>query len=68
MSDKPVSITQEFQKLLGQFVKIRSMPEGLSGFLKHVDLFIILVRLKPDQKFLTDESSTPASKSRKEKG
>ena len=44
------------------------MPEGLSGFLKHVDLFIILVRLKPDQKFLTDESSTPASKSRKEKG
>ena len=44
------------------------MPEGLSGFLKHVDLFIILVRLKPEQKFLTDESSTPASKSHKEKG
>ena len=53
-------MTQEFWELLGQFFKIRSMQEGLSGFLKHVGLFIILVRLKLEQKFLTNESSTPA--------
>ena len=41
------------------------MQEGLSGFSKHVGLFIILVRLKLEQKFLTDESSTPALKSLK---
>ena len=34
------------------------MQEGLSGFLKRVGLFIILVRLKLEQKFLTDKSST----------
>ena len=50
-ADKPVlskkkEFYKEFWKLLGQFVKTRSMQEGLSGFLKHVDLFIILVRLK----------------------
>ena len=64
-SDKPVSITQEFWKLLGQFVKIRSMQEGFSGFLKHVGLLIILVRLKLEQKSLIEESSTPALKSPK---
>ena len=48
-----------------QFVKIRIIQEGLSGFLKHVGLFIILVRLKLEQKFLTDESLTPALKSLK---
>ena len=32
--------------------------ELLSGFLKHGGSFIILVRLKLDQTFLTDESST----------
>ena len=41
------------------------MQEGLSGFLKHVGLFIVLVRLKLEQKLLTDESSTPALKSPK---
>ena len=44
-SDNPVSIAQEFLKLLGQFVKMRSVQEGSSGFLKHVELLIILVRL-----------------------
>ena len=34
------------------------MQEGWSGFLKRVGLFIILVRLKLEQKFLTDKSST----------
>ena len=62
-SDKPVSIKHEFWKRLGQFVKIRSMQEGLSRFLKHVGLFIILIRLKLEQKLLIDESSTPALKS-----
>ena len=61
-SDKPVSITQEFGKALGQFVKIRPMQEGLSEFLKYVGLFIILVSLKLEQKFVTDEPSTPALK------
>ena len=41
------------------------MQEGLSGFLKHVGFFIMLARLKLEQKFLTDESSTPALKSLK---
>ena len=38
-------MAQEFLKLRGQFVKMRSMQEGLSGFLKHVGLFNMLVRL-----------------------
>ena len=66
-ADKTVSITQEFWKCLGQFVKIRSMKKGLPGFLKHVALFTILVRLKLEQKFLTDESLTPALKSPKKR-
>ena len=41
--------------------------ELLSGFLKHGGSFIILVRLKLDQTFLTDESSTPALKSPKKR-
>ena len=41
--------------------------EVLSGFLKHRGSFIILVRLKLDQTFLTDESSTPALKSSKKR-
>ena len=41
--------------------------EGLSGFLKHRGSFIILVSLKLDQTFLTDESSTPALKSSKKR-
>ena len=57
-----MSITQEFWKLLGQFVKTRFMQKGLLGFLKHVGMFIILVRLELEQKFLADESSTPALK------
>ena len=44
-SDNPVSIAQEFWKLLGQFVKMRYMQEGFSGFLKHVGLLMILLRL-----------------------
>ena len=59
--------TPEFWKLLQQFVKIRSVQEGLSGFLKHVGLLFILARLKLEQKFLTDESSTPALKSPKKR-
>ena len=43
------------------------MQEGLSGFLKLVALFVVLVRLKLEQKFLTDESSTPAVKSPKKR-
>ena len=39
------------------------MQEGLSGFLKHVGFFIMHARLKLEQKFLTDESSTPTLKS-----
>ena len=38
------------------------MQEVLTRVLKHVGLFIILVRLKLAQKFLTDESSTLALK------
>ena len=41
--------------------------EVLSGFLKHRGSFIILVSLKLDQTFLTDESSTPALKSSKKR-
>ena len=44
-SDNPFSITQEFWKLLGQFVKMRSIQEGFSGSLKHVGLLIILLTL-----------------------
>ena len=44
-SDNPISIGHESWKLLGQFVKMISVQEGFSGFLKHVDLLIILVRL-----------------------
>ena len=43
------------------------MKKGLPGFLKHVALFIILGRLKLEQKFLTDESLTPALKSPKKR-
>ena len=39
------------------------MQDGLSGFLKHVGLFNMLVRLQPEQKFLIAESSIPALKS-----
>ena len=44
---------------------MRSKQEGFSGFVKHVGLLIILVRLQLEQKFLTDESSAPALKSPK---
>ena len=43
------------------------MQEGFSGFLKHVGLFIVLVKLKLEQKFLTDESSTSTLKSPKKR-
>ena len=52
------SIGKEFCKLLGQFVRMRSM-RGLSGILKHVGLLFILVRIQQKHKFLMDESSTP---------
>ena len=41
---------------------MRSMLERSSGYLKDMGLFIILVRLNLEQKFLTDESSIPALK------
>ena len=44
-SDNPFSITQGFWKLLGQFVKMRSILEGFSGSLKYADLLIILLTL-----------------------
>ena len=59
------SIAKGFCKLLGQFVRMRSMREGLSGILKHVGLLFILVRIQQGHKFLMDESSTPAFKSPK---
>ena len=33
ISDGPVSITHEFWKEGGQFIKLRSIKEGLSGFM-----------------------------------
>ena len=42
-------------------VEMRSMQEGfLSSLLKDLVLLVILARLKPGQKVLTGESSTPA--------
>ena len=43
------------------------MQEVFSGFLKHTGLFIIPMWLKLEQKFLTDESSTPTLKSPKKR-
>ena len=61
-SDNLVSIAQEFWKLLGHIFKMRSIQEGFSIFLKHVGLSITLVKLWLEQRFWTDESSTPALK------
>ena len=49
----------------GQFVKIRSMHVGLSGFLQQVGLFVILIKLKLLQNIFIDESSISALKSPK---
>ena len=47
---------------------MRSMQDGLSGFLKHVGLFNMIVRLYLEQKVLIAESSTTALKPPKSKG
>ena len=39
-SESPVLRVPELQKLPGLFVNSRSITFGLSGFLKHVDIFI----------------------------
>ena len=56
---------QEFQNEHGWLVSIRSIQDSLFGFLSHVGLFTILVRLKLLQKFLTDMSFILALKSPK---
>ena len=49
-SHGPVSITQEFLKLQGLFVNIRSIQEGYAGFLKQVGSLIRLLNLYDSQK------------------
>ena len=52
-SERPYSITCVSWKLLEQFVRNKSIHEGLSGFLKQVGSLTRFFRLQRSQKFLT---------------
>ena len=51
-SDNPVSIVVLFRNILSLFVRIRSIVLGLCGFLKQVDSYIKLLKLKVLQKLI----------------